>query len=97
MARRAGAEYGGTAFPAFPVGRGLVVSWLSPLQLVGEILEMVLEARNLMVLDDNNLQRNSLVAEILEGCRGRAVSGVRVLYDGDLLPVLDTCMGVGSL
>ena len=93
MARRAGAEYGGSAFPAFPAslaGRGLVAI---PLQLVGEILE----AHSLMDLDDVMLDWRSLVFKTLAGFRSPVVSGDTGLCDGDLLHVLDTYNGGGSL
>lgn len=75
-------------------GPGLVAL---PLQLVGGILEMVLDGFNIMDLDDNILDHRSLVGESLAGCKGLDVSVGTGLYDGDLLHGLDTCKVGGSL
>ena len=60
-------------------------------QLVGEILEMVLDGFNLMDWDDSILKRRSLVDESLAGFRVLAVSGSTGSDDGDLLYALGKC------
>ena len=103
MARMAGADYGGTAFSA-RLGGGLLGNGMArrglvalPLQLVGGILEMVLEGFNLMDLDGSIIDHRSLVGESLAGCKGLDMSVGTDLYDGDLLHGADTCKVGGSL